>query len=60
MSASDLYGHYKTWCEKNGEKHIQSMSKFGCNIGDTLKKSRTEKGFSYELPSPCENVTEAE
>ena len=60
MPALDLYGHYKNWCEKNGEKHVQSMSKFGCNIGDTLKKSRTEKGFSYELPSLCENVTETE
>lgn len=46
--ATDLYDHYKNWCNTNHEK-LKSNTKFSSDIKDNIKKERNGDGIYYDL-----------
>lgn len=49
FTATQLYTLYKNWCQDNGERNIQSSTKFGSNIKNLVNKRRSNKGMIYDL-----------
>lgn len=51
LTATELYTTYKNWSVDNGERNIQSSTKFGTNIKRLIDKKRTNKGWIYDISS---------
>ena len=49
LTATELYTTYKNWSVDNGERNIQSSTKFGTNIKKLIDKKRTNKGWVYDI-----------
>lgn len=48
MSSSDLYVHYRNWCERCGRRPVE-MTKFGTQLKLDWKSKRTKNGILYHV-----------
>ena len=49
IKARDLYTHYRNWCEENGERNINTSTKFGTIISTKLPKGKKNDGWYYDI-----------